>query len=112
MGELGFKYDPASDLGKENAKRILADKYASDDSNMFIYDCILRRIDMADAVIQNMRAGYAGVILWDLDDAMYNLLRQEEPTSSRDGVSGTFWVPKNLKIPPTKISVHGFIPCR
>jgi hypothetical protein len=27
---------------------------------------------MADALIQNMLAGYAGSILWDLDDAMYN----------------------------------------
>lgn len=72
MGELGFKYDPASDLGKQNAQRILSDKYASDDSNMFTYDSFYG-IDIADAMIQNMRAGYAGVILWDLDDAMYNL---------------------------------------
>ena len=41
MGELGFKYDPASDLGKQNVQRIQADKYASDDSNMFTYDCLL-----------------------------------------------------------------------
>ena len=72
MGELGFKYDPASDLGKQNVQRIQADKYASDDSNMFTYDAFYG-IDMADAMIQNMRAGYAGSILWDLDDAMYNL---------------------------------------
>ena len=71
MGELGFKYAASSELGKLNAQRIKADKYTSDDSNMFIYDAFYG-IDMADAVIQNMRAGYAGNILWDLDDAMYN----------------------------------------
>lgn len=72
MGELGFKYDPASVLGQENARRIAADEYASDDSNMMIYDAFYG-IDMADAVIQNMRAGFGGVIAWDLDDAMYNI---------------------------------------
>jgi len=71
MGELGFKYATSSDLGIQNAQRITADKYASDDSNMFTYDAFYG-IDMADAVIQNMRAGYAGAILWDLDDAMYD----------------------------------------
>ncbi|HOI49310.1 MAG TPA: hypothetical protein PK167_08395 [Prolixibacteraceae bacterium] len=71
MGELGFKYDSSSELGKQNAQRIANDKYASDDSNMSVYDAFYG-IDMADAVIQNMRAGYGGVILWDLDDAMYN----------------------------------------
>lgn len=71
MGELGFKYAASSDLGLLNAQRIASDKYASDDSNMFVYDAFYG-IDMADAVIQNMRAGFAGVILWDLDDAMYN----------------------------------------
>ena len=71
MCELGFKYGVTTELGVENALRISADKYASDDSNMFVYDAFYG-IDMADAVIQNMLAGYAGVILWDLDDAMYN----------------------------------------
>ena len=71
MGELGFKYDASSELGKLNTQRIAADKYASDDSNMSVYDAFYG-IDMADAVIQNMRAGYGGSILWDLDDAMYN----------------------------------------
>lgn len=72
MGELGFKYAAASALGQENARRIAADEYASDDSNMMIYDAFYG-IDMADAVIQNMRAGFGGVIAWDLDDAMYNI---------------------------------------
>jgi len=72
MGELGFKYDANSDLGRKNTQLINADKYASDDSNMMIYEAFYG-IDMADVVIQNMLAGYAGIILWDLDDAMYNV---------------------------------------
>lgn len=72
MGELGFKYAASSTLGLQNQQRIAADKYASDDSNMMVYDAFYG-IDMADAVIQNMRAGYDGVIAWDLDDAMYNM---------------------------------------
>ena len=86
MGELGFKYDPSSDLGKLNAQRITADKYASDDSNMSVYDAFYG-VDMADAVIQNMRAGFGGVILWDLDDAMYNKGASGATTLKRWG----FW---------------------
>lgn len=71
MTELGFKYDKLSELGIQNALRISADEYASDDSNMSVYDAFYG-IDVVDAVIQNMLAGYAGVILWNLDDAMYN----------------------------------------
>jgi hypothetical protein len=72
LTELGFKYGKLTSLGIENASRISGDKYSSDDSNMFVYDDFYG-IDMADALIQNMLAGYAGVILWDLDDAMYNI---------------------------------------
>ncbi len=72
MTELGFKYSSTSELGIENESREDADPYASDDSNMFIYDAFYG-IDMADAIIQNMRAGYAGVLVWDMDDAMYNI---------------------------------------
>ena len=86
MGELGFKYDANSDLGKLNAQRIAADKYASDDSNMSVYDAFYG-IDMADAVIQNMRSAYGGVILWNLDDAMYNKGSQNATTLKRWG----FW---------------------
>jgi hypothetical protein len=71
MGELGFKYGALTELGIQNALRITNDPYASDDSNMFVYDAFYG-IDMADAVMQNMLAGFAGVILWNLDDAMYN----------------------------------------
>ncbi len=72
MGEVGFKYAAGSTLGRENQRRINADPYASDDSNMFIYDAFYG-IDMADALIQNMLAGYAGAIIWGLDDAQYNI---------------------------------------
>lgn len=71
MGELGLKYDTTGDLGIENAARIAADRYASSDSQMFVYDSFYG-IDVADATIQTMTAGYAGVIYWMLDDAMYN----------------------------------------
>ncbi len=72
MGEVGFKYKASSELGKENARRINEDPYASDDSNMFIYDSSYG-IDIADAVIQNMLAGYSGLVVWSMDDAMYNI---------------------------------------
>lgn len=72
MGEVGFKYPASSELGIENARRIDNDPFASDDSNMFIYDAFYG-IDMADAMIQSMLARYSGVIVWNLDDAMYNI---------------------------------------
>lgn len=71
VGELGFKYSSTSALGMANLERIRADKYAADDSQMHVYDSFYG-IDMADATIQAMRAGYSGVIYWMLDDAMYN----------------------------------------
>jgi hypothetical protein len=71
MTELGFKYGSLTTLGIENSQRISKNNYSSDDSNMFVYDAFYG-IDMADAIIQNMLAGYAGVIIWNLDDAMYN----------------------------------------
>lgn len=71
MTEFGFKYSSASTLGIENELRESNDPYASDDSNMMIYDAFYG-IDVADALIQIMLAGYSGSILWNLDDAMYN----------------------------------------
>jgi len=76
MGELGFKYNPNSALGAENLARIAEDPYAGDDSNMMVYDAFYG-VDVADAVIQNMLAGYNGVILWNMDDAMYEDQRDE-----------------------------------
>lgn len=71
LGELGFKYDASSVLGQRNLERIKADRYAADDSQMNVYDSYYG-VDMADATIQAMRAGYCGVTYWMLDDAMYN----------------------------------------
>ena len=72
IGELGFKYASTSSLGIENAQLISNDPYASTDSNMMVYRSFYG-VDMASALIQNMLAGYAGTIVWDLDDAMYNI---------------------------------------
>lgn len=72
IGELGFKYSATSSLGIENAQLILNDPYASTDSNMMVYRSFYG-VDMASALIQNMLAGYSGTMVWDLDDAMYNI---------------------------------------
>lgn len=72
MAELGFKYAATSALGVQNKQRIANDPYASDDSNMEVYDAFYG-VDMADALMQIMGSGYSGSILWDLDDAMYNV---------------------------------------
>lgn len=71
IGELGFKYDSNSILGKENQFRIRNCQYAAEDSQMMVYDSFYG-IDMVDATIQAMSEGYSGVIYWMLDDAMYN----------------------------------------
>lgn len=72
LGEIGFKYDEVdADLQAENEAAIAADPYAGDDSNMMIYKSFYG-VDMADALIQSMRAGFSGALVWDMDDAMYN----------------------------------------
>lgn len=79
MGELGFKYtNRDQQLFEENKARILANDYASDDSNMFVFD-FFYGLDMADAMMHAINAGFSGVVAWNLDDAMHNL----------DGGSGT-----------------------
>jgi hypothetical protein len=67
FGELGFSRN-----NKENQERVKADPFASDDSQMSVYD-FSYGIDMADAAIQSMNAGYSGVVAWALDDAMHTL---------------------------------------
>lgn len=87
LGELGFKYtskDP--ELLVDNQSAIDDDRYAGEDSNMKIYDSFYG-IDMADAMIQAMRVGFSGVIVWNMDDAMYNY-----PTAPDND-----WVTKKLK---------------
>ena len=72
IGEIGFKYTEVdTDLKKENEDAIANDPYAGNDSNMMIYKAFYG-IDMADALIQAMREGYSGSLIWNMDDAMYN----------------------------------------
>ncbi|WP_282035472.1 cellulase family glycosylhydrolase [Saccharicrinis aurantiacus] len=88
MGEIGLKYyDADADLQDENQSRIDADKYASDDSNMFIYDGFYG-VDVSDAIIQTMMAGFSGALVWDMDDAMYN---QPEGNNSKKLKRWGFW---------------------
>nr|WP_320117407.1 hypothetical protein [uncultured Marinifilum sp.] len=71
LGEIGFKYTEVdADLKAENEEAIENDPYAGEDSNMMIYKAFYG-IDMADAIIQSMRAGFSGALVWDMDDAMY-----------------------------------------
>ncbi len=63
LGELGIKGDPSS-------KEHLGDKFTSVDSQLSVYDYDYG-VDMADALIQAMNAGFDAVIVWDLDDAMH-----------------------------------------
>jgi len=72
LGEIGFKYTEVdADLKAENEAAIAADPYAGEDSNMMIYKAFYG-IDMADGIIQSMRAGFSGALVWGMDDAMYN----------------------------------------
>ncbi|MDO6519335.1 hypothetical protein Q4562_18950 [Zobellia uliginosa] len=72
LGEIGIKfYGADADLQTENLNRINADPYASDDSNMSVYDGTYA-IDISDAMVQSMMAGFSGALVWDVDDAMYN----------------------------------------
>lgn len=72
LGEIGFKYTEVdADLKQENEEAIANDPYAGNDSNMMVYKAFYG-IDMADAIIQSMREGYSGALVWSMDDAMYN----------------------------------------
>ncbi|WP_223089148.1 hypothetical protein [Zunongwangia sp. SCSIO 43204] len=74
MGEIGFKFVEPEDsiYQKENIHRAKAKPYASiEDSQMFVYD-FSYGIDMADALFQTVNAGYAGCVVWMLDDAMHS----------------------------------------
>ncbi len=72
LGEIGFKYDAVdAELMKENEAAIEADPFAGEDSNMMVYKAFYG-IDMADAIIQSMREGFSGALVWNMDDAMYN----------------------------------------
>lgn len=65
LGEIGFeKYV------EENIKRYEADKFASPDSQLSVYDYDYG-VDMADVLVQSMNSGFDAVIAWGLDDAMH-----------------------------------------
>lgn len=65
FGEIGFeKYVP------ENIKRYEADPFASEDSQLSIYDYDYG-VDMADVLVQSMNSGVDAVLAWGLDDAMH-----------------------------------------
>ena len=67
FGEIGFDRN-----SKENQEKAKADPFASEDSQMDVYN-FSYGIDMADVVIQIMNAGYSGAAAWSLDDAMHTL---------------------------------------
>ncbi|WP_090120343.1 hypothetical protein [Lutibacter oricola] len=72
LGEIGFKYDAVdAELKLENEEAIENDPFAGEDSNMMVYKAFYG-IDMADALIQSMREGFSGSLVWNMDDAMYN----------------------------------------
>lgn len=71
MSELGFKYPNNSLRGAENIKRIGLKPTTADDSQMFVYDAFYG-VEMVDAIIQNLKAGYNGITVWNMDDAMYD----------------------------------------
>lgn len=72
LGEIGFKYDEVdAELKRKNEEAIENDPFAGEDSNMMVYQAFYG-IDMADALIQSMREGYSGSLVWNMDDAMYN----------------------------------------
>lgn len=65
FGEIGLSRN-----SKENQERAKLDPFASEDSQMEVYD-FSYGIYMADAAIQAMNAGFSGSAAWDLDDAMH-----------------------------------------
>ena len=67
FGELGFARG-----SKENQERAKADGFSCEDSQMDVYDYSYG-VDMADAQIQSMLAGYSGSAAWALDDAMHTM---------------------------------------
>lgn len=74
MGEIGLKYVAPEDKALNELNRLRAEtyKYASiEDSQMSVYD-VAYGLDMADALVQTLQAGYSGTVAWMLDDAMHN----------------------------------------
>ena len=71
FGEIGGWYHTL-ELGGEYKKRMQSTEFASEDSQLFVYD-YLYGVDMADMLIQTMKAGWHGASAWMLDDAMHTI---------------------------------------
>lgn len=76
MGEVGFKYHKKKDslLYRENLRRAkqMVGYATPQDSQTFVYEHFYG-VDMADALVQTLNAGFSGSIVWMLDDAMHRL---------------------------------------
>jgi hypothetical protein len=76
MAEIGLKPVPGDSLDRINRKRIDGMPFASrNDSQTAVFDHYYG-VDMADAVIQAMNAGFSGASAWMLDDAMHSNLNE------------------------------------
>ena len=72
MAEIGMKPVPGDSLDKINHARIDKMPFASkNDSQTAVFDHYYG-VDMADAAIQAMNAGFSGASAWMLDDAMHS----------------------------------------
>lgn len=71
FGEIGVWYH-SGELGEQYRERIPQKPFASEDSQLFVYDYVYG-VDTADALIQAMNAGWHGASAWMLDDAMHTI---------------------------------------
>ncbi|MDR2003150.1 MAG: hypothetical protein LBQ74_08995 [Prevotella sp.] len=71
FGEIGVLYK-TGELGKEYEKLLPQKPFASEDSQLHVYDYVYG-IDATDALIQSMKAGFHGASAWMLDDAMHTI---------------------------------------
>lgn len=71
FGEIGVLYK-TGDLGKEYEKLLSQKPFASEDSQLHVYNYVYG-IDVVDALIQSMKAGFHGASAWMLDDAMHTI---------------------------------------
>jgi hypothetical protein len=65
FGEIGFEK-----WTEDNLARVEEDPYASNDSQLSIYDFDYG-VDMADVLVQAMNSGVDATLAWGLDDAMH-----------------------------------------
>ena len=71
LGEIGLKaVKDGGEFAAEHERLRKLDEYASQDSNMYIYQYFYG-LDMVSAAIQSFNAGVDAVAAWDVDDAMH-----------------------------------------